>query len=556
MADEPLPLLDPVEALAVFRAKGYEIGFDWRDIWQEEHAKAFTVAKAMNRDLLEDIRAAVDRALAEGRTLKQFQDELRPKLAEKGWWGRKRMVDPQTGEERVVQLGSPARLQTIFHANLRTSHMAGRWQRIQRAKRTMPLLRYVSVMDGRERPEHHDWHGTILPVDHEWWDTHFPPCGWRCRCDAQPLNQRMMERKGWTVQEPPRFPERDYINRRTGEITRLERGIDPGWSYNPGKAALDGLTPPPRTRDQGELQATLSEASYDLLRGFFAPFGLDSRERAIAGRVWLDAAGWPMAISAGLLRDGAGAILRLTATDALELVRAGHVLRNPDAIGWIWVMGEDSRAMLVRRYTSAIGTVDVGRAFWRWRPGTAAVGRKVWTREDGVLAAYDPRQPRHPKGSRDGGKFRSTGRGNARAAIGSVQTGAEVGQFKRAILGTASAEAAAKAQAAGVDIAGKGITLDRSAAIHIIDNHGPKARRRPTERAMTNHEIVNAHRQFNSSATITRSGIGRDGMPRISADGPDASGKTIRVVADISKRAVNVVTMFHVVPGRRKKAPR
>ena len=385
MSDAPLPRLDPVEAIAAFRAKGWEIGFDWRDVWQAEHARAFTVAKAMTRDLLEDIRGAVDQALAQGETLAMFTKQLRPRLAAKGWWGKAYMTDPQTGEARVVQLGSPARLRTIYETNLRTSYMAGRWQRIERAKGTLPLLRYVSVMDGRERPQHHAWHGTILPVDDPWWDTHFPPCGWGCRCDGQPLNQRMLDRKGWAVNDPPRFPERDYVNKRTGEVTRTELGIDPGWSYNVGKASLDALTPPPRLGgvkgEDGALNAAFSDTDFRRVRSFFAAFELPTCAAAMKGKVWEDATGWPLAISLGLLRGPDGAMIRLSAAQARSLAAAARVLRAPTRIALVWVNGEDGRALLVRRYTSVAGLVDIGRDFWRWQAGNAASlqrGHQIW----------------------------------------------------------------------------------------------------------------------------------------------------------------------------------
>lgn len=384
---EALPFaVQPEEAIAAFRAKGWSFAFDWRDVWQEENVRAFTVAKALCRDLLEDIRAEVDRSISEGRTLAQFAADLRPKLEARGWWGRKRMIDPATGEERVVQLGSPARLRTIYRANMRTSQMAGRWQRLQRTKRAFPYLRYVAILDGRERPEHGSWHDTILPVDDPWWDTHFPPCGWNCRCDAQPLNQRMIDRRGWQVtEEPARFPVRDYVNKRTGEVVRLERGIDPGWGYNVGKATLDGLTPPPRVRgpsgEDGALNAVLSEADYAPVRGFFAAFGLTTREGALAGTVWTDPAGWPVPISAGLLRGADGAIVRLPADRAAALVVSARVMQAPDTISWIWVLARDGRAMLVRRYRSAAGVVDIGARFWRWHagdPGRFPAGQAIW----------------------------------------------------------------------------------------------------------------------------------------------------------------------------------
>src|SRR5690606_36450379 len=161
-----------------FRGKGLAESFAWQDVWEEEHARAFTVAKAMRRDILQDIRAAVDQAVGEGITFEQFRDRLRPQLEAKGWWGKQTMEDPLTGETRPVQLGSTRRLRTIFDVNLRSAYQAGRWKPIQEVKDAFPFLRYVAVGgkqgDGRTRPEHRASHGTILPVDHPWWETHYP----------------------------------------------------------------------------------------------------------------------------------------------------------------------------------------------------------------------------------------------------------------------------------------------------------------------------------------------------------------------------------------------
>jgi uncharacterized protein with gpF-like domain len=104
---DPLPIVEPKEALQFFRQKGLTPSFAWQDVWQEEHVRSFTVAKAMSRDVLEDIRGEVDKAIANGTTLEDFRRDLRPMLERKGWWGRKAMTDPQTGERKIVQLGSP-----------------------------------------------------------------------------------------------------------------------------------------------------------------------------------------------------------------------------------------------------------------------------------------------------------------------------------------------------------------------------------------------------------------------------------------------------------------
>ena len=118
--------------------------------------------------------ASVDAALADGSTFRQFEQRLEPVPRAKGWWGTREMVDPLTGDRRLVQLGSRRRLRTIFDTNLRMSSARGRSERIERLKATRPYLRYVSVLDARIRPEHALWHGTVLPVDHPFWQTHAP----------------------------------------------------------------------------------------------------------------------------------------------------------------------------------------------------------------------------------------------------------------------------------------------------------------------------------------------------------------------------------------------
>ena len=70
----------PREALEYFRGKDLRPGFSYLDVWGQEHAHAFTVAKALQLDVLDDLRDGVERAIAEGRTYRQFAGELTPLL--------------------------------------------------------------------------------------------------------------------------------------------------------------------------------------------------------------------------------------------------------------------------------------------------------------------------------------------------------------------------------------------------------------------------------------------------------------------------------------------
>jgi uncharacterized protein with gpF-like domain len=233
MADGYHPGPVPREALDFFRAKGWEIGFDWRDVWQAEHANAFTVAKVTELDLLRDIREAVDQALADGETFAQFKKQLSPLLQKKGWWGKKDMVDPVTGETVTAQLGSPRRLKTIYRTNMRTARAAGQWERAQRTKKYRPYLVYSVGPSRVHRDLHLSWAGLILPVDHDFWKTHFPPNGWGCKCRVRQISQREADRLGG-VSEAPVIRMHKWKNKRTGDTVYVAQGIDPGWDYNPG----------------------------------------------------------------------------------------------------------------------------------------------------------------------------------------------------------------------------------------------------------------------------------------------------------------------------------
>lgn len=229
-----LVALPPEEAVQYFQQKGFAVGFDYRDVWQAQHQAAFTVAKVMQLDLLQDIRAEVDRALAEGTTLRDFQQRLTPTLQAKGWWGRKEQLDPLTGNTSEVQLGSPRRLKTIYDINLRTAHSEGQWERIQARKDAFPYLEYDGNNSEHPRLDHSGWDGLTLPVDHPFWLAHFPVKAYGCKCRAIPRTGRQVERSGKTIGPAPKVPSEPYVNPRTGEVQQIPAGVHPSFHYPPG----------------------------------------------------------------------------------------------------------------------------------------------------------------------------------------------------------------------------------------------------------------------------------------------------------------------------------
>lgn len=225
----------PAQAINYFKAKGLKPTFSYADMMDEAHDHAFTVAKMMDVDMLGQIRASLDAAMANGTSFKAWTDQITPILQSGGWWGRKEVLDPLTGQVIVAQLGSPWRLETIFRTNMQTAYAAGAWQEIVANAETAPLLMYDAVDDDRTRPLHASWDQRVVPVDSDWWSTHYPPNGYNCRCGVIQLSQAEADAMGLNVTLDPKSDGSvQWTNPRTGEDLMIPKGIDPGFTHNAG----------------------------------------------------------------------------------------------------------------------------------------------------------------------------------------------------------------------------------------------------------------------------------------------------------------------------------
>jgi len=251
--------MEPENAVAYMKSKGYAITWNWQEMLDQAHDQAFTVAKAMNLDLLSDIRGALETALQDGQTLTQFIKALQPTLESQGWWGKQVIVDSNGGAE-MVQLGSPRRLKTIYQTNLQSAYMAGRKASMEETTDTHPYWMYIAILDGKTRPSHRALHGQVFRHDDPIWAAIFPPNGFNCRCRVVALSEAAVKRRGLKVvsSEGRMFTEtvETGIDKRTGEIrTAPVTGIrttdaagkgttfrtDPGFNHAPGTGLADML---------------------------------------------------------------------------------------------------------------------------------------------------------------------------------------------------------------------------------------------------------------------------------------------------------------------------
>ncbi len=247
--------LKPENSIAYFQQKKQLESWSWPEVWQENHAKAFTVAKSAGMDVLTDIQSALNDALNEGKTFQQFKKELIPTLTKKGWLPKiDEDLDPN--DEKAVKKATARRLDTIYHTNMSVAYSAGEYKSLVEASVVSPYWMYVAIKDGRTRPQHLKMDGKILHHTHPFWTTFYPPNGWGCRCYVVALTATQVKAmiKSGAISKDTVIGldqgviewEDVVISAETGEMR--ERAVfklgditlkaDAGWSYNPGAAGL------------------------------------------------------------------------------------------------------------------------------------------------------------------------------------------------------------------------------------------------------------------------------------------------------------------------------
>jgi hypothetical protein len=192
------------------------------DILKAAHDRAFVVAGAMKADLLTDLRDAVDKSIADGKSIQWFRKEFAGIVQKHGWEG-------WTGSD--TKAGRDWRTRVIYSTNLSASYSAGRYAQLTHPDllKSRPYWKYVhNDTVAHPRPLHVSWSGMVLRHDDPFWQSHFPPNGWGCRCriTAVPAS----EYQGHPAPDDGEYTVKD----RFGNEHTLPKGIDYGWDYAPG----------------------------------------------------------------------------------------------------------------------------------------------------------------------------------------------------------------------------------------------------------------------------------------------------------------------------------
>jgi hypothetical protein len=350
--------LPPERAIAFFRQKVNMPTRAWDDLRHGAHARAWSVAGVQAQDMLTDIRAAMDKAIAQGTTLEEFRRDINPLLGRLGWADR--------GPGYVAW-----RTRVVYETNMRTAYAAGRYAEMTDPDvlAVRPFWRYRHSGKKDFRREHKDWDGKVIPASDDFWKTHFPPNGWGCGCYVQSLGARDLARLG--MDGPDKAPSsggRLWTDPRTNEKHVVPAGIDPGWDYSVGRSWLDGVAPeelqkpfprlpgaapapelpplpPPRPVAAEVLPAGLPDEDY--VRAFLRPFDADLDRPA----VFRDVQGTRVVVSKDFFADGAGGLTKIRKRGRGRYAALlAQAIIAPDEIWAAWGQDAAGNAVIYRSY--------------------------------------------------------------------------------------------------------------------------------------------------------------------------------------------------------------
>lgn len=178
--------------------------------------RSFTVAGLAVEELLGDAHAELDRQLKaspehtykdpdtgkwvyKGPNLREFRGFVEERLESAGWTP-----------------ANPSHIETIFRTNLASAYSTGRVAEMTQPAvlKLRPYWQIITVHDGppRQRKTHYDAHGVVLPADHPFWLTAFPPFGYNCRCRVISRSQKWVDAHGGVSQPPRGLPDPGFAS--------------------------------------------------------------------------------------------------------------------------------------------------------------------------------------------------------------------------------------------------------------------------------------------------------------------------------------------------------
>ena len=134
---------------------------------------------------------------------------------------------------------------------MQVAYQTGRYKTQVDNAENRPYWEYVAVMDTATRPEHAMLNGLIYRYDDPFWQSFYPPNGWRCRCRVNALSDYKVQKNKSIVSssEGTLSQQMALVSKKSGEYKPVTVYTDPltgkkispdvGWSHNPASGLIE-----------------------------------------------------------------------------------------------------------------------------------------------------------------------------------------------------------------------------------------------------------------------------------------------------------------------------
>lgn len=154
--------------------------------------RAFTVAGIEQMDMLRKLRDTIAKLPAGANW-----DEVKKDLAAD--------LSTYTG---VDAKAAKAKAEHLLRVQGFQAYAVARHQQQMATAKSFPYWKYETVGDSRVRPGHAALDGKVLRADDPWWNTHYPPWDWGCRCIVIALDEEDAQEIGISEHNDMPTPER------------------------------------------------------------------------------------------------------------------------------------------------------------------------------------------------------------------------------------------------------------------------------------------------------------------------------------------------------------
>jgi SPP1 gp7 family putative phage head morphogenesis protein len=240
-------LLEPVanqEAIDFIKSKPVVSQEVFAKLLPELKGRVFTISGIEDMNILQKVRDRIA-DLPAGANWNDVRDDIATDLSP---FFVDENADPETKDAQINAANRRAELLLRTHGF--QAYQAAQYDVMKRQVDVFEYWQYMTMEDDAVRPEHAALDGLILPADSSFWDDHYPPWDWGCRCLVRAISAEEAQAAGteesgygWTLtgQQQAHLEENGFLPPdadNNGIVTNVSSPVDRGdespFSWNPG----------------------------------------------------------------------------------------------------------------------------------------------------------------------------------------------------------------------------------------------------------------------------------------------------------------------------------